>query len=107
MVRRVLTEAEQAVFDAASDKALCFTKLWTMKEAFVKQTGEGLSRPFATLDFAPFVREDRFFTRSLQFVSEMRFGAVITRCAANLSAGASRQVEQRQMEKVLFCEKNG
>ncbi len=107
LVRRVLTEAEQAVLDAAADKALLFTRLWTMKEAFVKQTGEGLSRPFGSLDFAPFAEKNSFFAFGLEFAVETRLDAVITRCAEHLSPQAAKQVEQRQMEKVLFCEKNG
>ena len=107
LVRRVLTEAEQAALARSTDKALLFTRFWTMKEAFVKQTGEGLSRPFASLDFAPFAEKDSFVAFNLEFAVETRLGAVITRCAEHLLPGPEKQVTQRQMEKVLFCEKNG
>lgn len=107
LVRRVLTKAEQAVLDAAADKALLFTRLWTMKEALVKQTGEGLSRSFGSLDFAPFAEKNSFFAFGLEFAVETRLDAVITRCAERLLPGPAVEIEQRQMEKVLFCEKNG
>ena len=70
--------------------------------AFVKQTGEGLSRSFASLDFAPFAEKDSFVAFNLEFAVETRLGAVITRCAERLLPGPGKQVTQRQMEKVLF-----
>ena len=107
LTRKVLTEAEQDVLSAADDKALCFTRFWTMKEAFVKQTGEGLSRAFGTLDFAPFAGADRFSAFGLDFSVMLCGNAVVSQCARRLSAGATRRVTQEDMENVFFSEKNG
>jgi len=41
-VRRVLSPAERAWLEEQPDRAAAFTALWVLKEARVKQTGEGL-----------------------------------------------------------------
>ncbi len=43
LVRRFFTETEQKYIHRAIDKDLAFTQIWTLKESFVKATGEGLS----------------------------------------------------------------
>lgn len=102
LVRRVLTPAEQAVFAASEEKALCFTRFWTLKEALVKQTGEGLSRGLDTLDFAPFATQDRFSAFGLQFASETVGSAAVSYCAAQLSPRVTEQfVTQREMECLI------
>ncbi len=101
LVRRVLSSAEQAVLVASRDKALCFTRFWTMKEALVKQTGEGLSRSFATLDFAPFAAAGRFSAFGLDFTAETYCGAVVSCCAKRLSKEPPRFVTQQEMECLI------
>ena len=107
VLRKVLTAAEQEAFAAADDKALTFTRFWTQKEAFVKQTGEGLSHAFDTLCFAPFVGKDTFTAFGLQFATQTLRGAVVTQCAETLPEAEMRAVTQEKMEKVLFFEKDG
>ncbi len=107
LVRKVLTPAERAVYAAADDKAMCFTRFWTQKEALVKQTGEGLSHGFDTLDFAPFAGQDSFSAFGCDFLSETLCGAAVTQCAEHLPSAVSCAVTQAQMEKVLFFEKDG
>ena len=53
VARRVFTPEELAVFESApeSERDLLFFRLWTLKEAFVKAVGRGLSYPMNTVGF--------------------------------------------------------
>ena len=100
--RKVLTPGEQAALSAARDRALCFTRFWTQKEAFVKLTGEGIARGFATLDFAPFSGQASFSAFGARFLTEERGDAVVTLCAAEEGTVSKQDVTQKEMENVLF-----
>lgn len=43
LVRKVLSPAELSVWQTAEDPSACFLTFWTLKEAAVKYTGQGLS----------------------------------------------------------------
>ncbi|MBO4373832.1 MAG: 4'-phosphopantetheinyl transferase superfamily protein [Lachnospiraceae bacterium] len=49
LMKRTMSPAEQKRVFSAEDPELEFMKLWTAKEAVIKQTGEGLSRELADL----------------------------------------------------------
>jgi 4'-phosphopantetheinyl transferase len=53
LARRVLSPSERAQFAAthAADRQIDFVRRWTLKEAYTKATGRGLSTPFDTLTF--------------------------------------------------------
>ncbi len=53
LARRVLSPAERVRFAAtpAADRQADFLRRWTLKEAYTKATGRGLSTPFGTLSF--------------------------------------------------------
>ena len=54
VARRVFTPEELAVFESTSEseRDLLFFRLWTLKEAFVKAVGRGLSYPMNTVGFS-------------------------------------------------------
>ena len=49
LVRYAMNEREQHAILAAENPALAFTRLWTMKEAHLKLTGEGLGHALPTV----------------------------------------------------------
>lgn len=49
---RVCSAEELAVLDKAQDKDYLFTRLWTLKEAYVKAIGIGISYPLREVSFA-------------------------------------------------------
>lgn len=49
LVRYTMSEAEQQTVFNADNPALAFTRLWTMKEASLKLTGEGLRDQMSTV----------------------------------------------------------
>ena len=53
IMRTVCTPAETAWLTSQSDerKMFLFSRIWTLKEAYTKYTGEGIRRPFSTLEF--------------------------------------------------------
>lgn len=51
LLRRVLTEAERDWFMHSQDKEEAFIRLWTLKESYVKATGEGLGADFTKIEF--------------------------------------------------------
>jgi 4'-phosphopantetheinyl transferase len=52
LAERILTAGERARYDSSPPEArpATFLQYWTAKEAFVKATGEGLSRPLTTFE---------------------------------------------------------
>lgn len=54
VAKRVFSERELKMFDEADDseKDLIFFRLWTLKEAYVKAIGIGISYPMNTVEFS-------------------------------------------------------
>ena len=54
VARRSFSPEEQRMIEEAEpeERDLLFTRLWTLKEAFVKCIGQGISYPMATAEFA-------------------------------------------------------
>lgn len=53
LAEKILSPAEKARYDAAADKRAALLKLWVLKEAWVKYTGEGLRGYPNHTDFSP------------------------------------------------------
>ncbi len=56
VVRRAYSESEKAALDASDDPDRLFTRLWTLKESYVKAIGTGISYPLRELSFT--IKED-------------------------------------------------
>ena len=53
LAEKVLSESEKFRFDRCADKNCAFLRLWVLKEASVKRTGEGLNGYPNHTDFSP------------------------------------------------------
>jgi len=73
IARRFFTQDEQDYVDGDNFR---FFEIWTKKEAYVKYTGEGLSRPFSSFSV--------FKLDGLVFESRIRDGFMISICAERL-----------------------
>ena len=51
VVRRVCSLSEKTALAGAEDKDLYFTRLWTLKEAYVKAIGTGIAYPMKEVSF--------------------------------------------------------
>ena len=51
VVKRVCAQYERTALAAAEDKDLFFTRLWTLKESYVKAIGTGISYPMKEVSF--------------------------------------------------------
>lgn len=51
ILKRVLSEEEMAYFTKCGKNPYEFFRFWTLKESFVKTTGEGLRRPLTEIQF--------------------------------------------------------
>ena len=106
VVRRVLSDAEQQLLAQSDDKNALFTRFWTLKEAFVKQTGEGLSHSFSALEFAPYADKDTFRAYGMQFAVRQLCGAVMSVCGEDVPTNVQR-VTPQMLESVLLSENHG
>ena len=50
---RVMSEAEYPLYRDADDRQALFFQIWTLKEAFIKYSGEGLGIPLSTFTVCP------------------------------------------------------
>lgn len=57
-VRKCCTRKEQEWLKAQADRELAFLRLWTMKESYLKWTGEGLRIPLADVETCASENED-------------------------------------------------
>ena len=63
VARRFFCEEEAALLEAADpeERELLFFRLWTLKESYLKATGDGLGRPLSEARFEPDRNEVKYF----------------------------------------------
>ncbi len=102
LVSRVLTPSEQELLaDEASDaeaERICFFRLWTLKESWVKQTGSGLSVPLNSISFNIFKEKEKVRILSsepdLYFHQWMIGGCILSVCSLHPKAPEVREFSQ-------------
>lgn len=62
-IRRACSPEETAYLEQSANPGFAFFRLWTLKEAFVKAVGRGLSFPLAEAAFSPGKGESLYFCR--------------------------------------------
>lgn len=60
MVKRVFAEAERLLGEKQADKDAFFTRLWAIKESYLKNTGTGIAFDIRSLDFSKQCLQDSF-----------------------------------------------
>lgn len=88
LLRTVCTETECAWIHSQNSAESAFSRIWTLKEAYTKYTGEGIRHPFSALEFSVengirFLHPDAERLHFYQLTSE--HGTVVSLC---VTAGA-------------------
>lgn len=94
VAKRYFTPAEQTYLDACEDRGSAFWKLWTLKESYVKMTGEGLSLPLDQfeIDLTPDItlkRQDKIQKCTLKHM--MFDGYCVGICTANRAKMSAKE----------------
>ncbi len=86
LCRRVLSSEEKALLQASKNPEMLFIRLWTLKESYLKFTGEGLSHDPASLSFSR-DSNDRFILTHHPEVHFLQFdlndGLILSLCTTN------------------------
>ena len=53
IAERYLSPTERALWEASADKNTALLRLWTLKEAYAKLTGQGIGKYLSQTDFSP------------------------------------------------------
>ncbi len=81
VAKRFFTEREYEFLCKSEDKALDFTRIWTMKESILKYHGDGLSGGLDSYDFSGFIKKDRFEAYGLKFNVSVKGEYVMCICS--------------------------
>ena len=78
---RVLSDGERKLIEGSENESEEFLRLWTLKEAALKFSGEGLSGGLKSADFSKIIRFDHFNKDDLFFVSSALKSGMISICS--------------------------
>lgn len=92
LAQRFFAAGERACIEAASDRDRAFTRIWALKESYIKALGLGLSAPLGSFDLCP---EGEFLPAmaGFGFWHAEAEGCVFALCAKNGSAQPDEFVE--------------
>lgn len=80
VVRKVFSEREQAALAEADCPDVFFTRLWTLKEAFAKAVGMGISYPMDTVEFRIQGQEIFSNQKNASFAQILLPGHIVSAC---------------------------
>ncbi len=80
VVRKVFSDGEQAALAEADCPDVFFTRLWTLKEAFTKAVGRGISYPMHTVEFRIQGQEILSNQKNASFAQILLPGHIVSVC---------------------------
>lgn len=83
IAQRMFAQAEVEKIEKSDDKNIVFTKLWSIKESYLKFTGEGIYNSLKGLDFSNFLNRKEFEYMSLKFKTHFIDDYFISVCSEN------------------------
>lgn len=87
VARRFFSKAEYEALtaaDADEKRGILFTTLWTLKEACLKATGEGLSDDLSSLDFSPYIDRLPYFEAGFNGSSFSCHTLMVAECCVSI-----------------------
>lgn len=60
VINRFFTAEEKCAIEESEDKNLSFTRIWTLKESYLKMTGQGISGELNKIDFSKNLMSNHF-----------------------------------------------
>lgn len=81
VVKRFFTENEFDCLEKCDEKALAFTRLWTLKESALKFSGEGISGGLDRYDFSGYYNDGSFTLNGLCFNTLELTGYAMSVCS--------------------------
>lgn len=70
VLERVCSRDEADIIKSADSPEKLFTKCWTLKEAYLKHSGEGIAGGLSSADFSSVLTQEHFYKDNLYFVSK-------------------------------------
>lgn len=97
----VLHPNEREPVDNSEDSSALFTQLWTIKEAYTKMKGCGLSTEITELDFSDFVDRQEYCDGSLFTQRFNRY--VVSAFGCNKAVREVKQVSADELKELIRC----
>ena len=96
VAKRVLNPAELHLFSHSNEPEKEFARLWTLKESYIKYTGEGISALEDTPDFSSFEKTGGKLSNGPSFLTEESEGLFISICSND-----TMKIREIELDRVL------
>ena len=96
VAKRVLNPAELHLFSHSDEPEKEFARLWTLKESYIKYTGEGISALGDTPDFSSFEKNGGRLSNGPSFLTEESEGLFISICSND-----TMKIREIELDRVL------